>query len=268
MIKPEGFTETSNRQEFLWMAKEKGFSVEALIEKVTWPETLDTCVWELDLGDGIKGLVPLSETGLGDTSLMLRFVGQKVLVKIKKIDGENQTAACSRREALIDAQEMLFKTLKEGQVIECTVKAIMQNTEGKPVLQVDVGGGFLVEVPRAQATRSRAKRLGDIFKPGQTVKAQVTQVDGQTGTVRVDIAAAEPDPWGTESFKRGDIVAGRVAGTTKEMVFLEIKPGLTGIANLPLRGNLRRGDVLPCVVTSFDREKKKLHLKLRGGKLA
>jgi len=266
MIKPEGYEQTADRQEFIWIAKEKGFTVEGTIEKVTWPDTLNTCVWELNLGDGVKGVVPASETGM-DISLMPRFVGQKVLVKIKGIDGETKIAACSRLEALADAQERLFKTLKEEQVIDCIVKAVAPNAEGKPCLHVDVGGGFLVEVLRAQATRSRVSRLSDLFQPGQGVKAKVIQVDSQTGIIRVNIADTEPDPWETESYKRGDIVAGKVVATTENVVFIEVKPGMVGIASLPLRGKLRKGDTLPCMVSFFDREKRKLHLKLRGGKI-
>lgn len=266
--KPEGFEVVADRWEYLWQAKERGIPVEAVVEKVTWPENLDTAMWEIDLG-GVKGVVPSSETGLVDTSLMTRFVGQKILVKIKGMDKENRVAACSRREAIADAQERLFKALKPDMVIDCVVKAVLppDPVNGKPpALVVDVGGGVLVEVPRKHATRSYA-RLNDLYRPGQALKAKVLQVDPQAGIIRVSLADVEPDPWEGATFKRGEIVAGRVVNVGSA-VFVEVLPGLTGIAPLPLRGRLRRGDRVACQVTSFDREKKKLHLRLRGGRLA
>uniref|UniRef100_UPI002FE20CCB hypothetical protein n=1 Tax=Thermodesulfitimonas autotrophica TaxID=1894989 RepID=UPI002FE20CCB len=119
--KPEGFEVVADRWEYLWQAKERGIPVEATVEKVTWPENLNTCTWELDLGEGVKGVVPSSETGLADTRLMTRFVGQKILVKIRGMDKENRVAACSRREAIADAQERLFAVLKPDMVFDAVV---------------------------------------------------------------------------------------------------------------------------------------------------
>jgi len=263
--KPEGFELTADRWEYLWQAKERGIPVEAVVEKVTWPDTLNTAVWELDLGEGVKGVVPSSETGLADASLMTRFVGQRILVKVKGMDKENRVVACSRREVIADAQERLFQVLKQDMVINAVVKAVLppDPIAGKPAsLQVDIGGGVLVEVPRKQATRSYA-RLNDLFRPGQVVKAKVIQVDPQASIIRVSLADVEPDPWQTATFKRGEIVAGKVVNVS-DVVFVEVLPGLTGIAPLPLKGRLRRGDRITCQVTSFDREKKKLHLQLRA----
>lgn len=267
--KPEGFEITADRWEYLWSAKERGIPVEAVVEKVTWPENLDTAVWEISLGDSIKGVVPSSETGLADTGLMTRFAGQKVLVKIKGLDRESRIAACSRREVIADAQEKLFAVLKPDMVIDAVVKAVMppDPVNGRPSsLILDIGGGVLAEVPRKQATRSYA-RLNDLFQPGQVVKAKVLQVDQQTSTIRVSLAEAEVDPWEGANYKRGEIISGRVINV-KDVVFVEVAPGLVGIAGLSLRGRLRRGDRVACRVSSFDREKKKLHLQLRGRRLA
>lgn len=254
----------------MWSAKERGIPVSATVERVVWPETLNTSVWEIDL-DGVKGVVPLGETGLADAGLMPRFVGQKILVKIKGMDKENRVAACSRREVIADAQERLFKTLKQGMIIDAVVKAILpaDPVNGRPPrLVVDIGGGVLVDVPRKWATRSHAARLNDLYRPGQAVKVKVLQVDSQqSGIIRVSVADVEADPWSTAAYKRGEIVAGQVVAV-RDVVFVEVKPGLAGIAPLPLRGRLRRGDKVVCQVTAFDPKSKKLHLRLRGGRLA
>ena len=267
VLKPEGFELVADRWEYLWQAKERGIPVEAVVEKVTWPENLNTAMWEIDLGGGVRGVVPSSESGLADASLMTRFVGQKIFVKIRGLDKENRVAACSRWEAVADAQEKLFAALKPDMVIDCAVKAVLppDRVNGKPArLLVDIGGGVLVEVPRKEATRSRAARLAELFRPGQAAKAKVIQVEPQTGTIRVSLADLEVDPWEVAAFKRGEIVAGRVVAQQNGLVFVEIRPGLTGIAGAPLRGFLRRGERVAAMVASFDREKKKLHLKLRG----
>lgn len=267
MLKPEGFTPQTDPLEFLHYTKERGLVLEATVEKVAYPEHLAGPVWELDLGDGIRGVVPASESGLADASLMIRFVGQRIFVKVKALDRENRVAACSRREALADARERVLASLEEGQVIDAVVRAVLPRdpVSGKPArLVLDVGGGLLTEVPRAKATRSFVVRLGDLFKPGQAVRAKVLVVDRQAGEVKVSIVDTEPDPWSGLVYRRGEVVAGAVVSQTEKALFVEVKPGVVGIAPPPLRGALRKGQRVACVVSSFDPAKKKLRLRVRG----
>lgn len=266
IFRPEGFEITADRWEQLHDAYERGYPVEGRVVRVTWED--DRPVWELDMGEGIKGLVPSSETGLGENGLMKRFVGQRVFVKVKGFDKENRIVALSRREAIADAEERFFAEAKEGMKIPVVVKAILSrdNEKGERLL-VDVGGGVTVEVPRKQATRSLVARLGELYRPGMAAEATVLQVDKQTRTIRVSLLD-DGDPWDSFDAKRGDFLAGRVVGIRGDVVLLEVKPGITGIANLPLRGRLRRGDIVPVTVNTFNREEKKLRLRIRGGKLA
>ncbi|BAF60660.1 hypothetical RNA-binding protein [Pelotomaculum thermopropionicum SI] len=267
LFKPEGFTQPVDRLEELFFAKERGYPVEGTVSRVTWVD--ERPVWELDL-DGATGLVPASETGLDDVSLMPRYVGQKVNVIVKGIDRQAGIVACSRREAVANALEKFFDEVKEGMVIPAAIKAVLPRDEvsGLPErLVVDVGGGVLAEVPRRDATLSRVARLSELYPPGKPVAVKVIQADRQTGKIRVSLVP-EADPWEGFDAKRGDFLAGKVVRQSGKIVFLEVRPGVTGIAQAPLRGVLRKGDTVPVMVTVFDRAAKKLHLKIRGGKLA
>ena len=264
VLKPEGFIQEQERWEYLHFAKRRGLTVPAAVEKVTFPDNLDTAVWELDLGGGVKGIVPASESGLDEQSLMLHFVGQQIAVKIINLDRENGIAACSRRKAVAEAAEKLFAALKPDMVIGVMVKAVIPRTDEKPDrLIVDAGGGVLVELTRSQATKNQTARLTELFRPGRPAKAKVVQVDAQTGAIRLNMADLESDPWAGQ-YKRGDMVAGTVLAQQGGMVFVEVKPGLMGIASAPLRGWLRRGERVAAMVTMFDPAAKKLHLQLRG----
>ena len=262
-VKPEGFIEEADRWEYLWFIHRQGRTVDGRVEKVTFPDNLKTAVWELDL-DGVKGVVPFSETGLADQGLMLRFVGQVVRVKIAGLDRESRVAACSRREALAEASARLFAVLQPGQVIDVMVKAVLPPEDGRgPRIVVDVGGGVLVEVPRRLATTRQAERLEQVFRPGRQTKAEVTRVDKESGIIRVSLAAVEADPW-QEPYRRGDVVAGLVVNQLEGVLFVEVKPGLVGIASAPLQGKIQKGERVACVVTVYNPKEKTLHLQLRG----
>lgn len=270
MFKPEGYAITADRWEQLHEAKRRGLAVEGFVERVTWVD--EKPVWVLDMGNGITGMVLYSETGLESEEMMIRFTAQKVLVKVNRLDINTRSAICSRREVIADATERFFSQVKEGDTVPVVVKAVLARNDEKPErLQVDVGGGVLVEVPRRDATKSQVQRLAELFPPGTSARARVIQSDQQAGTIRVSLLD-EKDPWETFDVRRGDFLAGqviKVVDTEKtRLVLLEIRPGITGIANLPHRGRLRRGDVVPVAVSMFDRENKKLHLRIRGARLA
>jgi small subunit ribosomal protein S1 len=272
VIRPEGYQMQADPRDVLHQARETGRVMEAVVSRVTYLETGP--VWEVSFPglDGARGLVPRSEMDVPDY-LVNRMVGQVIRVKVKGVDRDTGLAACSRREAVADAAERLLGSVREGQVLECLVRAVLPASDGKPPrLVVDAGGGYLVEVPRRDAALSESVPLGAQCRPGQPVRAAVKRVDPQTGTLELSVKAANPDPWaGCPDYKRGDIVAGRVAAVARNregqrFVFVEAEgsPGVIGIAPVPLRGVLRRGDRVSCAVASFNREAKKLHLRIRG----
>ncbi|MGB9848860.1 MAG: 30S ribosomal protein S1 [Moorellaceae bacterium] len=269
MIKPEGFSVAKrDTEKLLWLAKERGTTLGAVVAKVTTFDNLP--VWEVEFPDipDAKGLVPFSEMGVDSPHLAFRFAGQAVNVKLKEVRGDGTggpAAVCSRLAAVEEARKELLSSLREGQVIDCVVRAVLPREGDAPArLLVDIGGGVLVEVPRSRATRSQAMPLGALFKVGEAVKAKVLRVDAERGTVEVSVRDAYPDPWERASFKPGDFVTGVVANTDGSRVWVEVSPGVVGLAPYPLRGEVSRGDRVTCAVAKFDRENRKLRLRLRG----
>lgn len=270
MFKPAGYAINADRWEQLHNAQHRGIPIEGTIERVTWADGKP--VWILDLGEGITGMVPFSKSGISNEEMMVRFIGQKVFIKVCGFHEETRTVGCSREEVIADATEKFFKEVKEGDRIPAVVKAILARSGDKPEgLQVDIGGGLLVEVPRRHATRSQVLRLAELFPPGAPVQARVTQMDNEARTIRISLLD-DRDPWETFEVRRGDFLRAQVVkiiNTDKtKLTLLEVKPGIVGIANLPQRGRLQKGDVVPVAVSSFDREEKKLRLRIRGAKLA
>jgi small subunit ribosomal protein S1 len=265
-VKPEGYKPATDPWEALFSAKERGAVLTARVAALDYPNDTPTWVLVFDDFDGIRGLVPASETDLPDPGLMRRFVGQVVNVKIKGLDKDNKLVACSRREAVAEARQRL--SFAEGQVVECTVRAVLGRSDGKPArLLVDVGGGLLVEIPYHQAALRLAQPLSRQFRIGETVTAKVTTVNN--GLPTLSLRAARPDPWERADFRRGACISGTVHAVreSKEddrIVFIEpdLAPGILGIAPYPLDGDVRRGDRVNCAVANFSREERKLRLRL------
>ena len=258
MFRPEGLEYRGGTWDRIYDALQKEYPIEARITRVTWEH--NTPVWELDL-EVARGLVPSSETGLESHELMQKFTGQKVFVKVKGVDKKAGIVVCSRREAVADTRVELLKHLKVGQELDAVIRVVTPKR-----LTVDIGGGVLVDVPRANATKSRALRLNELFEPGRQVSVRVSALDGDKDIILVTMVDGS-SPWErAPEFRRGDCVAGIVVRADSRFVMIEMVgvPGLVGLAPPPLRGNLSRGDRVTCMVTNLSREKNKLSLRLRG----
>jgi small subunit ribosomal protein S1 len=264
-VLPEGYVVEAGPWERLFQAKERAYTVAALIVAIDYPDGHPA--WELTFRDypGIRGIVPAGETDLPDQRLMQRFVGQSINVKIKGLDKENNLAACSRRDAVADARLRLYAEVQEGDMLECIVKAILprEDIEKRPErLLVDIGGGVLVEVNRSHAMLKLSQRLSQQYTPGQTVTARVTRVEPQKGIVEVSLK--DGDAWDKVDYKRGQTISGTIVAVNGETCYIEpdATPGVMGIAPFPLRGEVRRGMRVSCKVNNFIRGTHKLRLRM------
>lgn len=267
MLKPEFMRERDVMEELYWLGQ-RGMPVDAGITSVE--RVNGEMTWALTFPDfpGVKGVCPASEAGVSE-KVLPRLVGQTVRVLVKGVDREMGLAACSRREVVEKAKEELVNVLKEGQVIDAAVRAVLPPAEGSkaPTLVLDIGGGVMVEVPRKEAVRWVSKSLSEQYRPGDAVKAKVLSCDPLTVSVR----QAYPDPFTCTVFYRGQEIACTVAGVWdmkqgQKIVLIEpdAAPGMLGIAPYPLLGEVARGDRLICVVATYRPEKKQLRCRIRG----
>lgn len=269
MLKPEVFQISNDPWEIVFQLKERNKALTGYVVGLEYPGDIPTWVLSFEGLEGIKGLVPVNEAGV-DKSVMPQFVGQQVRVKIKGFDKENGIIACSRKEAVLDALEQINFT--EGQIIDVAVRGFLgrdQQTGRPPRLLVDIGGGVLVEIPRSLAARSLTKPLREQYAVGKTIKAKVIKIEN--GLPVLSVREAYPDPWEKADYKRGAFISGRVfrvgnSKTGQKLIWIEpdMTPGILGIANYPFVGDVKVGDRVNCAVASFNKEEKKLRLRLRG----
>jgi small subunit ribosomal protein S1 len=245
-------------RERIFQAMKRNYTVTAQVVAIDYPDNKPA--WLLILRDypEIRGVVPASETDLSDLRLMQWFVGQPIDVKIKGLDSDDNLVACSRREAVAEIRARLFDEVQEGDVLECTVKAILPRDEAerKPErLLVDVGGGVLVEVGRRQSAAMLSQRLNQQYSPGQSATARVTRIEPQRGII--DISLNDGNAWEKANFKRGQPISGTIISISStdrgDTCYIEPdgSPGVLGIAPLPTWGAFRRRMRVTCKVLNF-----------------
>lgn len=96
----------------------------------------------------------------------------------------------------------------------------------------------------------------DVLRAGQTVTARVCEVL-ESGGMRVDLSDVQADEWEVlaDQVRPGDVVRGRVCGTSPSGVTLELLPGVFG--RIPPRAldgyrTLREGEVITATIDAID----------------
>ncbi|SFR11615.1 hypothetical protein [Desulfoscipio geothermicus] len=255
--RPEGFKTTAEASglDVLYTAWERNLLIEAKVDRVTKANGEDCWVLELD---GVRGLVPFSESGLEYPGQMDQFTGTQIFVKVRGIDEESGVVALSRKDALAEMRKSVMERLGPGQVVDAVVRGVGRNT-----VYLDVGGGVIGEMPRRMATFSqKLQSLRKVFSLGQQLRVKVMEVDPEQDKIVVSRTELLPDPWDSVDLKRRDRISGTVVRVYGDKAFVEFKDGVVALANFSLLDRISPGDRVRGVVTRFDREKRLLRLKL------
>jgi small subunit ribosomal protein S1 len=253
---PEGLSarETDPWEE-LYDARDRGTLVRGTVVRTRHIDGQGP-TWEVSLGEkqdafGIRGLIPDSESGLPEGMAMSQLRNQVVQAKVKGIDRKNGIVALSRREAVEDSLTCLLAELEAGESLMAAVRAVSPGG-----IVVDVGGGILVRMSAARARLSRAVPVEAQYRVGQLIEVEIAGVDKETR--RVSVAAR--DPWKAGDYIRGEMVAGKIVQISDNIAFVQVRPGLVGIAPYPKTESAKLGEYRDYQVTRYDPEKRLLHL--------
>ncbi|MEN0061594.1 MAG: S1 RNA-binding domain-containing protein [Myxococcota bacterium] len=152
----------------------------------------------------------------------------------------------------------LWPTLEEGQSHRGLVTSVQPFG-----FFVDIGGVDGL-VPKSEIGWGRIDDPRQVVKPGQAVEVIVLNVDAVARKLTLSAKALEDDPWsavGTE-FMGGGVYPGTVTNTMEFGVFVELAPGLEGLAHISrLAGSTyKKGDTLQVRLLEVDHDRRRLSL--------
>ncbi len=186
----------------------------------------------LDLGAGVEGFMPGS---LVDTSYIQDFAvfkDQPLEFKIIEFDRDKTKLILNRKTIMEEVEavkkEETLKAIKVGSVISGTVKRLTNFGAF-----VDIGGiDGLVHV--SEISWERVNHPGEVLKVGEQLEVEVLEVIPEKERISLSIRKTLPDPWlkSVEGLESGQIVTGKVTRLTNFGAFIEIKPGLEGLAHI------------------------------------
>lgn len=219
----------------------------------------------VDLGGGLTGVIPRTETALGIESgatreiAIISRVGKPVSFLVQSI-GADKTGKprilLSRRAAQEAALRHFMGALLPGMVIPAAV------THLEPFgAFVDIGCGIASMIGIENISVSRISHPGDRFSVGQSIFAAVLAVE--PASRRIILTHKELlGSWMQNAalFSAGETVPGTVRGIKEYGVFVELAPNLSGLAEL--RPGFREGERVSVYIKAILPERMKIKLMI------
>jgi small subunit ribosomal protein S1 len=204
----------------------------------------------VDLGAGVTGLVHVSEIGAARVAAAgdVLQVGQRVSVRVLKLDGETGRISLSVRQAQDDPWKGVAERYQPGQVVQ-----------GIVVRLADFGA-FVELTPGVEALASArefppsAAGWKEGIEPGKALDWLVVAVDAFRRRMTLAPASAQGSPAGPVPLDPGAKLRGKVQKVEKFGVFVWLGPGQVGLVPNAWTGTARGTDLARHFPTGKDVE--------------
>jgi len=230
--------------------------------------------FEVDLGSDFSGFCPLSKADITRTENPESLIGVSDYFIIEKFHGGSKLkSVVSRRDYLErkikENKEKFFSTVKIGDVVEGVVKSF---TSFGAFIDL---GGFDGLLHLNDMSWGHVSRPRDFVKKGEKIQLRLINIDPETKKINLSLKHMQQDPWSTfeDNFKVGDVVTAPVTKMTTFGAFIEIAPGIEGLAHISELSWTKRinnpkevlniGDVVQCKILGYDLEKKRVSLGVK-----
>jgi small subunit ribosomal protein S1 len=136
--------------------------------------------------DGMVHLSDLSWDKPGEEAVQAYKKGDSVKVKVLDVDVEKERISLGIKQLQKDTFAEAANTLKKGDVVTCTVTAVVDGG-----IEVSVGDGVSGFIKKADLSRERSEQRPDRFAVGEKVDAKIVQVDPKSRKLTLSIKARE-----------------------------------------------------------------------------
>lgn len=192
----------------------------------------------IDYGD-IEGFLPVSQLSpahypkvqAGDRIQILNklkdFVNQTLKVKIISFDEKSKKLIFSEKAVGDEQAREKAKNLKVGMKMKGQITNVTDFG-----LFVDLGEGLEGLVHISEIAWEKTNNLKDKFKIGQTVEAEVINLEN--GRIALSIKKLLPDPWldKARKLKEGEKIKGKVTKNTPYGSFVALEVGIDGLVHI------------------------------------
>lgn len=200
-----------------------------------------------------------------------KYAGQEISFVITEFNTAKRRIIGDRKQLLVAAkkklQEEVMARISVGQTVEGTVKNVTDFG-----VFIDIGGvDGLLHI--SEMSWGRIENPKKVFKPGDTVKTFIKDIQGEKIALSLKFEETNPWPTASEKYAVGNVVKGKVARMTDFGAFVELEPGIDAllhVSQIALEHVEKPSDVLKigqeieAKVVDFNLEAKKISLSIKA----
>ncbi|WP_295393348.1 S1 RNA-binding domain-containing protein [uncultured Thiodictyon sp.] len=231
---------------------------------------------------GTRGFCPGSQIDIRFVEDLSEFVGQRLDFRITKIEGGRRPNLVVSRRAILEEEQRQRAAETRAQLKEgATLPGIVTSIKDYGAF-VDIGGiEGMIHI--SELAFGHIKHPSELLTQGQAVEVAILRIepskDGKgRDKIALSIRALSRDPWAdaVESFPAGTRVTGTVSRLQPFGAFVELAPGVDGLAHISELAAGRRinhpsevlniGDSVEATVLGVDMERRRISLTLDASK--
>lgn len=221
--------------------------------------------------DEARVFIPASLISDGYVKDLTQFKDQEIHFVIIEFDPRKRRVIGDRKQLIVaekkEKQEELLASLKEGDIIEGTVKNVTNFGAF-----IDLGGiDGLLHI--SEMSWGRIESPSKLFKEGDKVRVYIKSI--QENKIALSRKFPDENPWNdaADKFAVGNVVKGKVARMTDFGAFIELAPGIDGLLHVSQISKehidkpsdvLSVGQEIECKVVEFREAEHKISLSLKA----
>ena len=227
-----------------------------------------------EIAEGIEGLVHVSEMDHTNKNIhpsKVVQVGDEVNVMVLEIDGERRRISLGIKQTMANPWEEFDKKYSKGDKISGTIKSI---TDFGLFIGLEGGIDGLVHLSDISWTENGEEAIRNYSK-GDTVEAQVLQVDAEANRISLGIKQLNSDPFNEylATNERGAIVKGTVKEVDAKGAVITLNgevEGYLSVADIARERTenaskvLSVGDAVEAKIVRADRKSRSITLSIKA----
>jgi len=218
---------------------------------------------------GQRAFCPLSQIGTSHTADPAIHQGKVYAFRIVEYKQDGKNIVVSRRALLEDEERERAEEVRKLIVRDAVLPGRVVSVRDYGAF-VDLGGGIQGLLHVSEMSWSRVTDPTTVVQPGDEITVKVLQVDEEKGKISLGLKQLLADPWSTveTAYEVGQVLMGRVTRTADFGAFIELAPGIEGLAHVstfPPTGKtdawkalVPSGKPLAVEILSIDAKKKRI----------
>ena len=222
---------------------------------------------------GVDAFLPGSQIALRQLPDFDALVGQKMELKIIKLNKSRRNIVVSRRAVLEEEREKQKSQLLAEVAPDQIREGIVKNITDFGVF-IDLGGvDGLLHI--TDMSWGRISHPSELVALGDKIKVKIIDFDKKTGRISLGLKQLTPYPWENieQRYPIGKRVRGKVVSITDYGAFVELEKGIEGLIHISEMSWTKHikhpskvvaiGDMVDTVVLSVDKENEKISLGIK-----